>query len=375
MRFRVSSNEDATDSLDGIWFSDDGGDQFKKVLDFKPDGWCKGFHGFPAIPVKVLAQKAGLSLTDQFVIRFQQKGDDGFTTRYPDGILIDNLSVTEAQPYNYSSLPLNEGFENRDTLTGPWQVTNALTTKVDKPFPTGNGGLVAVWANSRLAGVAKDGQKALVMGRQCDGQLTTNAVDLAVRGNCSNYRLTFHIKRNFDNAQPADGIWVSQDGGQTFEQVYQYNYKRAVDAYHKTAIKLDTALGQGGNGLNDSLVIRFQQADNNNFREPSRDGLFFDNIRVRCVPTTGVADKGSPSAVKLYPNPVEDRLHIRLKGNHAPEGQLTIRNATGRVVLRQPAPKAKNHTLNTAGLPPGVYWLSMSTSKGQFVESFVKVRE
>ncbi len=375
LRFRVSSNEDATDSLDGIWFSDDGGDQFKKVLDFKPDGWCKGFHGFPAIPVKVLAQKAGLSLTDQFVIRFQQKGDDGFTTRYPDGILIDNLSVTEAQPYNYSSLPLNEGFENRDTLTGPWQVTNALTTKVDKPFPTGNGGLVAVWANSRLAGVAKDGQKALVMGRQCDGQLTTNAVDLAVRGNCSNYRLTFHIKRNFDNAQPADGIWVSQDGGQTFEQVYQYNYKRAVDAYHKTAIKLDTALGQGGNGLNDSLVIRFQQADNNNLREPSRDGLFFDNIRVRCVPTTGMADKGSLSAVKLYPNPVEDRLHIRLKGNHAPEGQLTIRNATGRVVLRQPAPKAKNHTLNTAGLPPGVYWLSMSTSKGQFVESFVKVRE
>ena len=77
LSFWIFDNQDETHSEDGIYFSDDNGMNFEKVLDFHPADWCDYRYGqFTPVDVSQLATQHELDLNDQFVIRFQQH-DDG----------------------------------------------------------------------------------------------------------------------------------------------------------------------------------------------------------------------------------------------------------------------------------------------------------
>ena len=97
MTFWIADWYDETDTDDGIYFSDDGGSTFVKVLNFKPSEWCDNTYGqHPPLDVDKLASEAGLNLTSQFVIRFQQRGENDFTGAYfasGDGFYLDDISV------------------------------------------------------------------------------------------------------------------------------------------------------------------------------------------------------------------------------------------------------------------------------------------
>jgi len=92
--------KDQYENYDGIYFSEDGGNNFTKIYDlngqlYTYDKWAKY-----TINVSTLAANASLHLTSQFVIRFQHYGDrpiasGGFAF---DDISIDGLSRDEYKP-------------------------------------------------------------------------------------------------------------------------------------------------------------------------------------------------------------------------------------------------------------------------------------
>ncbi len=79
---------DETHTQDGVFFSDDGGASFSKVYDLA--GGSSTYQEI-SLDLDQLASNAGLSLTETFVVKFQQYDNYSITT---DGMAFDDISVT-----------------------------------------------------------------------------------------------------------------------------------------------------------------------------------------------------------------------------------------------------------------------------------------
>jgi len=79
---------------------------------------------------------------------------------------------------------------------------------------------------------------------------------------------------------------------------------------------------------------------------------------------------GDAGTISVYPNPVNDKVLISgLQGVYT----VTISNALGQVVLKQSGLKTQSAELNTAGLAPGVYMLTIISEDGhQYNSKIVK---
>jgi len=82
---------DETHTQDGVYFSDNGGASFVKVLDLNGASYTNNVWSNFTLDVDTEAAGAGLSLTSNFVVKFQQYDNYGITT---DGMAFDDISVT-----------------------------------------------------------------------------------------------------------------------------------------------------------------------------------------------------------------------------------------------------------------------------------------
>ncbi len=90
LSFWVEDYIDEYDAADGIYFSDDGGATYVKVLDIVGTSMTDNTYQNYSLNIKSLALSNGLSLTSTFVIKFQHYG----TAASPsDGFSFDEISV------------------------------------------------------------------------------------------------------------------------------------------------------------------------------------------------------------------------------------------------------------------------------------------
>ena len=277
LRFWLKEHYDHTNIQDGIWFSDSGGTNFKKVYSFDFNNWNDMVWGqLPPIDVDQLALENGLNLTSQFVIRFQQYGSGDFDTyNEADGIFLDNISVTSPK-VTYATLPFQDGFEE-GKLNSAWTWSDPkLTTEPDtiRPF-----GLVKV-----VNTAPHDGMWNVVIGRRNDGQVTTNALDLHLDLSGQNQvELRFWFKEHYENTNIQDGIWFSDNGGTNFKKVYGFNFNDWNDMVwgQLPPIDIDQLAIENGLNLTSQFVIRFQQYGSGDFDTYNEaDGIFLDDISV-----------------------------------------------------------------------------------------------
>ncbi|MEM7104011.1 MAG: T9SS type A sorting domain-containing protein [Bacteroidota bacterium] len=87
---------DETHAQDGIYFSDDGGNTFQKVLDFVGSAETDLEWRKTVLDISELATSNGLSLTNTFVIKFQQF-DNFFFDGGNDGFFFDDIRVSSNQ--------------------------------------------------------------------------------------------------------------------------------------------------------------------------------------------------------------------------------------------------------------------------------------
>ncbi len=82
---------DETHSQDGVYFSDNGGSSFVKVMDLNGASYTNNSWQNFSLDVDAEAAGAGLNLTSTFVVKFQQYDNYMATT---DGMAFDDISVT-----------------------------------------------------------------------------------------------------------------------------------------------------------------------------------------------------------------------------------------------------------------------------------------
>ncbi len=67
-------------------------------------------------------------------------------------------------------------------------------------------------------------------------------------------------------------------------------------------------------------------------------------------------------AVKVYPNPANDRLYIRHLPAQENSGTLRLIDRLGRIVLEQPFFQSPNAELDISSLTDGIYFLEVSSA-------------
>jgi hypothetical protein len=83
----------------------------------------------------------------------------------------------------------------------------------------------------------------------------------------------------------------------------------------------------------------------------------------------GISKRKSIDDFKVYPNPVNERLHIEL-GNASP-ALITIMDVSGKVVCTVDSVETLS-TIDVSGLAPGIYLLRANNAEKQSVSRFVK---
>ena len=281
---------DETQLEDAIYLSD-GGD-FVRVIALEPSKWEENvYHQFPTFDLDSLIREAGLSFSSNFVIRFQQSGTADFVGGsgrvFPgDGLYLDDILVKVADPIQYATLPFAEDFE--DGLGSSWKARYAEldeagnatngTTPANRIFVDENDGV--------------DGSNALGIGRRYDGE-NANVAAIDLHLNLSTYldnelEFSFWFKHYFDETQVEDAIYLSDNGGATFERVIALT-PEAWPAYTYGSFPvfdLDSLIRKAGLSFSSNFVIRFQQSGTADFvggsgRVFPGDGLYLDDILVK----------------------------------------------------------------------------------------------
>lgn len=116
---------DENNTEDGVYFSDNGGASFKKVYSL-----TNGSSSYQEINIDVDAEAAanGLSLSDKFVVKFQQRDNYQIST---DGFAFDDISVSSSSS-NPSKFPvdLTLNFDDYPQETS-WEIKDASGNVLD----------------------------------------------------------------------------------------------------------------------------------------------------------------------------------------------------------------------------------------------------
>ena len=382
--FYIRDQGDETDEGeegDIIRLSSDGGGTFQTALQLYPGKWTNGAYGHVALDLAGAARRLGLELTDQFVVRFQQRGEDNFSgvRTSADGFLIDDVKVIAGQ--TYAALPFEDGFE-ADSLGPAWRVADAY-----------NGGTVdgtqgtaleseAQWSIAEpvqelggLESVAHTGRYALAMGRSGDGNApTVSALDLHLDlSGQSEVTLQFYVRDQGDETDPEDALYFSADGGRTFKRALGLDPESQTNGvYERATFDVDSAAAALDLALTDQFVVRFQQRGEDNFSgvRTSADGFLIDSLVVSASTPIPIEDGAIPDAFRLdqnYPNPFNPATTIPFTLERPGKVRLSVFDVLGREVAvlidGQRGVGAQEIIFKAADLPSGVYLYRLETEE------------
>jgi hypothetical protein len=283
MSFWIAGNYEETQADEGLFFSDDGGKSFQKALDFKPGQWCNNTWGqYPPIDVDEIANKIGLTLTDQFIVRFQQRGQEGFYFD-GDGIYLDDIAVY-VPTREYADIPFEDDF-NAGFFSNAWKWSFADNSSSNNDV-NGPNAYVGVSVETGI-----NNSPGAFIGSRCNletGLLKNSALDLQLNlEQEKDVQLSFWIRNIFENTQEDDGLFFSNDGGETFYKAFDFNPSDwCTDDWGRfsnldvdeLAAQIEIAPGVFGLEFTNTFVIRFQQRGQVHFS--SGDGFYLDDVVV-----------------------------------------------------------------------------------------------
>ena len=239
---------------DAIWLSDDGGNTWVKVYDLSGSTYSI-LH---TVDISEKAKTYNLILSDNFIVRFGQY--DNF--RIPsDGMAFDDISVTGTKSASttptYIGLPFSEGFEGEQQQH--WRFHSSSSE-----------GRIEISEDYSPI----EGKKHLLLNASSD-EYAYNYADLYLSMyNEQDVVLAFQWKDFGDETHSADGIYLSTNGGASFNKLFSFN----GGSYPDNTWRKDTIhLNDYGYSLTTNSVIRFEQYDNYSI---NIDGIAIDDIKV-----------------------------------------------------------------------------------------------
>lgn len=331
---------------DGIFFSDDGGETFKKVWSFPLSTQAANTWVLEDLDVNLLANSNALSKSRRFVIRFQQHDN------YPiisDGIAIDNV---ELRGLYHAVPPYATGFD-MEGFDKFWQTKSSRV----------EGRVEVTQANGPLHG----GFHA-VMDVNTNSILNTNELKLGLNlsGKC-NVQLAYAMKDFGDETHPEDGIYLSSNSGATWVKVKDFNVAPAQhNIWQLDTLNLSALAGQNGLWAGPWFAVKFQQRDN--FSVPM-DGFAIDDVVVtasNCKGNSEPLKEEIPLSAKLFPNPASDEVSFQFSREiENGEGWCRIYNLQGHLMDTQALSHWGNASskVSLRGLASGTYFLHIETGE------------
>jgi len=261
LAFQWKELGDETHSQDGVYFSDDDGSSFTKVLNLNGGSTPNNSWQSYSLDVDALAAGAGLSLSSTFVVKFQQYDNYSAPT---DGFAFDEVAVTAGGGGggNYASLPYSTGFEAG--LDNYWVVVEGSegrvqVTSANTPY---SGAFHLTMDDDTNGGAYSQNEAWLRLNLAGQGQAT----------------LSFRWKDFADETHAQDGVYFSDDGGTSFTKVHDLNAGSTPNnSWQSVVLDLDALAAGNGLSLTSTFVVKFQQYDNYSI---ATDGMAFDEIAV-----------------------------------------------------------------------------------------------
>ena len=158
--------------------------------------------------------------------------------------------------------------------------------------------------------------------------------------------LNFWVRAHADEDNPEDGIFISDDGGQTYFKIYDPPAGDWVP-YQNVFVNLTDAIAAANMSFTETFLIKFQSVDNYAIAEPpfTSDGYSYDDICLEAVVPQGEITPTSLSSTQLNNVVVTQTLTINSIGTDVLDWNFTE------------AP-------TTCTAPATVSWLSVSPSSG-----------
>ncbi|MCP4358835.1 MAG: S8 family serine peptidase [Chloroflexi bacterium] len=235
------------------------------------------------------------------------------------GVIFNNLPFPLA-PLSSAFITQTANITTTTVNTATWTATNGPDTAMDTAGATVNAVVSAAYPvcegfeggvlpNFMFADVTSNGTSTgrvqvttnfpntgsygLDLDTDCGGacspttqQAAVMLVDLAGQ---SSVELNFWVYEHTDENNPEDGVFISDDGGVTWANIFSLNGFPA--SYLQVILDLDAAAAGAGMSYVDGFMIRFQSLDNFDL---SWDGYSFDDI---CVQPRGPDIAVSPSSL------------------------------------------------------------------------------
>ena len=350
LRFYWKECGDETDPEDGVFLSDDGGNNFIKVLSLSGNS---GNWEEAVLNLDSLCTAHSLNYTKNFVIKFQQY--DNFSAS-SDGICLDNVSVYS----KYSQLPYQTSFENSWDQYWDYGSSN-------------NHGRIGITTDYGPA----HGDHHLTM--ESEGDYSINYADLHLNlKNTENVKLSFLWKEFNDEFHTNyDGIYFSDDGGGNFIKVEDLGDGSSNNHWYRKELNIDN-LSQANNlDMNSTFVVRFQQYDNCLI---TNDGFAFDRLSIyetsrnqnnssKLVEFDKVELSNYPNPFKVTGNKSANKTNISFSLPKAGKVAIDIYNIKGKKVKRIVSKRfaSGKHILNWNGkndngqsVSSGVYFMKMT---------------
>ncbi|WP_236980431.1 choice-of-anchor Q domain-containing protein, partial [Membranihabitans maritimus] len=175
---------------------------------------------------------------------------------------------------DYVSLPYLNGFES-GSLGPEWVVNSSSSNGEVAVYP---GGLF-MWSN--LTAEPHSGNYFLGMHHPDGGFYNTNTADLHLNlSNQNSVRLQFWWAEWNDETEEQDGIYLSDDGGNSFVKVLDLNGGSYTDLeYQYFNLSLDSIHAIHGLSYTSNYIIRFSQYDDYYFAG-GNDGFLIDDVEV-----------------------------------------------------------------------------------------------
>ncbi|MEL6867896.1 MAG: hypothetical protein AAFP19_25955, partial [Bacteroidota bacterium] len=137
--------------------------------------------------------------------------------------------------------------------------------------------------------IAAAGQFAVLLGKTDDNDYVVNSLDLHFDlSNHTAVYLSFWIADFYEDSHPEDGLYFSDNNGQSFTKVFNFDAANWTNSYGQfPPFPIHRLAASSGLQLNDQFIIRFQQGGSGDFNTyGAEDGLWIDEVTLFSSPTT-----------------------------------------------------------------------------------------
>ncbi len=378
-------------NIDGIYFSDDGGATFTEepVITFQSEQWINEYGARIPYDLDKLIEDAGLTLSNQFVIRFQQYDNADFNTSGDeDGITLDNISIRFDKSVKFQTLPFCDNFfdscisSSNCPLSSAWKVSSREAVEGVNPTSLNSESLTRFPSVGIINGASSDADSySLYMGKWRDDEgLNTNAVDLHL--NLTGHQndeviLSFWLYDFADDNHIEDAIYFSSDGGVSWEKTYSIKPESLENSFNYTELNISELIQSSAQlSFSSKFVIRFQQYDNADFNTSGdEDGFIIDDVNVyankQSCQVVGIEiPQHEKITIQVSPNPVHTFLNITLPKPRPEKVQIQITNITGKIILQRNIQQQLSIDMST--FAKGIYFVNVKSKQGTHTQKILK---